>query len=90
MNELFIVGLEDGILPLHGGKNSAVNMEEERRLFYVGITRAKHKLYLSHNKQRNKKELQPSPFIKEIQDLLLQKNIAAARTTKPNKQLSIF
>jgi hypothetical protein len=50
---VFIAGLEDGIFPLRRMWDvSPVNMEEERRLCYVGITRAKKQLYLSIAAQR--------------------------------------
>ncbi len=51
---VFIVGVEDGILP-HERSNASVNkdeMEEERRLFFVGITRAKTGLYISYARYR--------------------------------------
>ena len=43
---VFIVGLDDGILPHSRSFDEPEEMEEERRLFYVGITRAKDRLYL--------------------------------------------
>ena len=44
---VFIVGLEDGLLPLHWSEPDEAAMAEERRLFYVGMTRAKDRLILS-------------------------------------------
>jgi DNA helicase-2/ATP-dependent DNA helicase PcrA len=44
---VFIIGMEDGVFPLHRAKSSANDMEEERRLFYVAITRAIRNLYVS-------------------------------------------
>jgi DNA helicase-2/ATP-dependent DNA helicase PcrA len=49
---VFIVGLEEGILPHSRSMLSEVEMEEERRLMYVGITRAKQKVYLLFTKMR--------------------------------------
>lgn len=49
---VFIVGVEDGILPHSRSLYDMFNLEEERRLFYVGITRAKEKLYITHTKKR--------------------------------------
>ncbi len=50
---IFIAGLEEGILPHSRSMLSPTEMEEERRLMYVGITRAKEKVYLVFAKERN-------------------------------------
>ena len=49
---VFITGVEDGILPHSRSFYDLHNMEEERRLFYVGITRAREKLYITHTEKR--------------------------------------
>lgn len=49
---VFITGLEDGIFPLMSSTQSHEEMEEERRLFYVAITRAMQKLYMTYALQR--------------------------------------
>ena len=49
---VFIVGLEEGILPHSRAINDILELEEERRLFYVGITRARKKLYITHTQRR--------------------------------------
>ena len=49
---VFIVGVEEGILPHSRSFDDFESLEEERRLFYVGITRAKKKLYISFAKKR--------------------------------------
>ncbi|MBQ7980673.1 MAG: UvrD-helicase domain-containing protein, partial [Oscillospiraceae bacterium] len=49
---VFVVGMEEGIFPGMRSMSSLEDMEEERRLAYVAITRAKEKLYISHAKQR--------------------------------------
>lgn len=49
---VFIVGVEEGILPHSRSFDDIYSLEEERRLFYVGITRAKEKLYITYTKQR--------------------------------------
>ncbi|UCC26848.1 MAG: UvrD-helicase domain-containing protein [Gemmatimonadales bacterium] len=51
---VFIGGLEDGLFPLGRAYDDPSEMEEERRLFYVGITRAENKLYLTHARQRRR------------------------------------
>ncbi|MCK6600849.1 MAG: UvrD-helicase domain-containing protein [Bacteroidetes bacterium] len=49
---VFICGLEEGLFPFSGGAERDSNLEEERRLCYVGITRAEKKLFISHAKTR--------------------------------------
>lgn len=49
---VFIVGLEDGILPHSRAIDDYFQLEEERRLFYVGITRAKRHLYITYTRRR--------------------------------------
>jgi DNA helicase II / ATP-dependent DNA helicase PcrA len=69
---VFVVGLEKNLFPSvqHGDFLSQEEYEEERRLFYVALTRAKQQVYLSYANQRyrwGKLEFcQPSPFIREI------------------------
>jgi DNA helicase-2/ATP-dependent DNA helicase PcrA len=50
---VFIVGVEDGILPHHRRGEEIADLEEERRLFYVGMTRAKERLFLSRTERRS-------------------------------------
>jgi DNA helicase-2/ATP-dependent DNA helicase PcrA len=67
---VFLTGLEDGLFPLSQSFDDPPKLEEERRLFYVGITRAEEKLYLSHTEMRRRNgELLPSiksRFLAEI------------------------
>ncbi|MBR6692159.1 MAG: UvrD-helicase domain-containing protein [Bacteroidaceae bacterium] len=67
---VFIVGLEEDLFPNQCAQNSMREMEEERRLFYVAITRAKDHYILSYAKSRYKygqfNFCEPSRFIKEI------------------------
>lgn len=51
-SHVFIVGLEEGILPHSRSIDNLYELEEERRLFYVGITRAKKKLYITYARRR--------------------------------------
>jgi len=75
---VFIVGLEEGILPHSRSMLSHAEMEEERRLMYVGLTRAKEKIYLLFTRQRNlfgsTHMNAPSRFLEDIPENLLQKN----------------
>ena len=72
---VFITGLEDGLFPLRRAQDTPDEMEEERRLFYVGITRAMRKLYLSHarSRRRNGETMQciPSSFLQPIPPTLV-------------------
>ncbi|MFT3890607.1 MAG: 3'-5' exonuclease [Anaerolineales bacterium] len=75
---VFIVGLDDGILPHSRSFDEPEGMEEERRLFYVGITRAKDKLYLIRSIIRggrgSQEETFPSRFLDDVPaDLLVGK-----------------
>ncbi len=74
---VFITGLEEGLLPFYTTSPDAKDLEEERRLYYVGITRAMKKLYLSHARTRYRfSELSyqsPSRFLTEIPDELLER-----------------
>ena len=69
-SSVFIVGLEEGLFPLYNYMNDESEIEEERRLFYVGTTRAKDKLYLSYALKRMRfgeiKITKCSRFLEEI------------------------
>jgi len=51
---VFVTGLEDGLFPLYNSLNDPRNLEEERRLFYVALTRAKEKVFLMYATQRRR------------------------------------
>jgi len=72
---VFIVGMEDGVFPHLRTLGEPDEMEEERRLAYVGITRARERLYLSHAWCRSlwgqTQYNPPSRFLKEIPDALV-------------------
>ena len=67
---VFLAGCDEGIFPSARCSNTASELEEERRLMYVGVTRAKNKLYLTTAKRRQMwgeyKYYTPSRFIDEI------------------------
>lgn len=76
---VFLVGLEDGNLPHQRTIDEGTDLSEERRLFYVGITRAKEVLYLSRAKNRIRygKAVPRNPcrFLEDIpQDLILERD----------------
>ena len=95
---VFIVGCENGLIPYHLYKNQAVDMEEEKRLLYVGMTRAKKYLYLSHAKKRfihgKEYHLKRSLFVDSIEAKLMEKeNNEENKKDKNNiqgRQLSLF
>ncbi|MGD0073913.1 MAG: UvrD-helicase domain-containing protein [Candidatus Binataceae bacterium] len=72
---VFIAGMEEGLFPHSRSQNDGAEIEEERRLCYVGMTRAERKLYLTNTLSRElygiRGESRPSRFLAEIsQDLL--------------------
>jgi DNA helicase II / ATP-dependent DNA helicase PcrA len=73
---VFIAGLEDGLFPLARSFDDPETLEEERRLFYVGITRGRRKVYLTHARTRRRMgevlSAIPSSFLKPIPDRLLE------------------
>ncbi len=88
---VFIAGCEDGILP-YVRKGEKPDMDEERRLLYVGMTRAKQVLYITSARKRSlfgKTLLRhPSPFVHEIEQSLCHHRVTAPRKKQtPEKQL---
>ncbi|MFH5886143.1 ATP-dependent helicase [Halalkalibaculum sp. DA3122] len=67
---VFVVGLEEDLFPVGSRNNEEVDIEEERRLFYVAITRAEKKLFFSHCRSRYKygeeKSMMRSRFLDEV------------------------
>ena len=63
---VMIFGLEEGNIPYKKLMDDPYWLAEERRLFYVGITRATHELHIFSNKKKEGKELKPSRFLDEI------------------------
>ncbi len=72
---VYVVGLEDGLLP-HSRSKEEQTVDEERRLFYVAVTRAMRSLTLSHCSARKKygnlSPCHPSPFLKELPEDLVE------------------
>lgn len=77
---VFLAGLEEGIFPHSRSLNNNTEMEEERRLMYVGVTRAKQKLYISYAKRRQMwgetRYYTPSRFLAEIPENLTERNVS--------------
>ena len=73
---VFITGLEQGLFPSYRSIDTPSLLEEERRLCYVGITRAKERIFLSHDRERRlwggmREGTVPSIFLSEIPDELI-------------------
>jgi DNA helicase-2/ATP-dependent DNA helicase PcrA len=89
---VFIVGMEDGVFPHLRSLSEPDELEEERRLAYVGITRARERLYLSYAWCRNlwgqTQYNPPSRFIREIPDSLMQAAEGGRRATNAHAALS--
>jgi ATP-dependent DNA helicase UvrD/PcrA len=85
---VFIAGLEDGLFPLGRSYDDPSALEEERRLFYVGITRAEHKLFLAYAKQRRRAgEMmfgRLSPFVDAIPEGLVEHRKSAVVGATPS------
>lgn len=94
---VFLVGLEDQLFPSFRSMDDDEAMEEERRLCYVGITRAEKLLHVTHAKHRNLfgrfEARQPSVFLSEM-DLALMEGVETrvekAIFTEPKKKTSSF
>ncbi len=94
---VFVAGCEDGLLPYRKSGKTDTDKEEERRLFYVAMTRAKSLLFLSFAKKRMRfgktEATVPSPFINDIDRQLLRfESPKFTRLEQENKpvQLSLF
>src|SRR6516162_11578896 len=74
---VFIAGMEEGLFPHSRSQDSSDEIEEERRLCYVGMTRARRLLYLSNTFSRElygvRQESRPSRFLGEIDGGLLRR-----------------
>ena len=85
---VFITGLEDGLFPMYSAMEVKEKLEEERRLFYVGLTRAMHKVYLiyaNHRRRMGSDDLygMVSRFVHEVPEEKLEKiSFTSALTRK--------
>ncbi len=90
---VFITGVEDGIIPLAFGDYSQTHMQEERRLFYVAMTRAKDHLYLIRSLTRSwrgsRQNFAPSLYLEHMDKSLFAAS-AEAPAAKRQKQLALF
>ena len=85
---VFLAGMEEGLFPHKMSMDNIAGLEEERRLCYVGITRARTKLYMSHAESRRMHGevnlCRPSRFINEIPDELLDEIRMKSSVSRPS------
>ena len=91
---VYVVGLEDGLLP-HSRSKEESTLDEERRLFYVAITRAMQTLTISHCGSRKKygqpMPCHPSPFLNELPDELVERgDKKASQPVPPSSGKTMF
>jgi DNA helicase-2/ATP-dependent DNA helicase PcrA len=91
---VFVVGMESGLVPFSWGTEDDANLAEERRLFYVAMTRAKDRLFLTRAAERfwrgAVRTLPPSPFLEELSADLVESGVAGLRKRRKGHQLSLF
>jgi DNA helicase-2/ATP-dependent DNA helicase PcrA len=84
---LFLCGMEDGLFPHQRSLNDPDGLEEERRLCYVGLTRAREQLYLSYAEQRRLHGMDnystPSRFLREIPPELIEELRPRMQVARP-------
>lgn len=89
---VFLVGLEEGLLPHSRSASEMDRLEEERRLLYVGVTRAKERLYLLYAFRRAQwgryEATAPSRFLADIPTMLIERG--PARPVEMVRQTSLF
>lgn len=92
-DNVIMSGVEEGMFPSYRSSLDETELEEERRLCYVGITRSRHNLYITYARQRtifgNTGYYKESRFIKEIPDELVQK-VGVTKKVKETKKETIF
>ncbi len=84
---VFIAGMDDGLFPLERAKENDDDLEEERRLFYVGLTRAMEKIYLTTANERLRYGMtnssSPSPFLEELPPECIESSRSRPKTNSP-------
>lgn len=90
-NYVFVIGLEEGIFPHMNSLMESSDIEEERRLCYVAITRAKDKLHLINARRRTlfgKEQINPvSRFLGEIDEDLIESNVEENKKEEPKVEV---
>ncbi len=93
--QVFITGLDEYLLPHSRSRDEPEAMAEERRLFYVGLTRAKNRLYLLRAKRRRSpygsyETMEPSRFLKDLPDDLVRGNRNPARQQRESYDMNAY
>lgn len=87
--QVFICGMEENMFPSQQSGEDPVRLEEERRLCYVGMTRAMQKLYLTHAESRRvygqEQAYRPSRFIREIPDQYVEEIRLTTQVSRPTQ-----
>jgi DNA helicase-2/ATP-dependent DNA helicase PcrA len=91
---VFLVGCEDGLLPFTWPGVESESLAEERRLFFVGITRARSRLFLFHSRRRvwrgETRDMRPSPFLADLEEALLDHRQEPAAGPRRAEQLRLL
>jgi ATP-dependent DNA helicase UvrD/PcrA len=91
---VFLVGCEDGLLPLTWQGAEEESLAEERRLFFVGVTRACSRLFLFHSRKRTvrgeTRETRPSPFLAALEEALLDRRAEPELGPRRPEQLRLL
>ncbi|GAB4206324.1 MAG: DNA helicase PcrA [Coleofasciculaceae cyanobacterium] len=89
---VFLVGLEQGLFPNYRSMDDPASLEEERRLCYVGITRAQEQLFLSHARERrlygNREPAVRSQFLEELPKDLVSSTLVKVKSNKQASSVS--
>jgi DNA helicase-2/ATP-dependent DNA helicase PcrA len=94
---VFMIGMEEGLLPHSRSLESSADLEEERRLCYVGMTRARKRLYMFHAFQRgfrgSRGAMMPSRFLDEIplacvETVSIRRNSKTVRKVAPTRNVT--
>lgn len=89
---VFVTGMEEELFPSPTARYNPREMEEERRLFYVAITRARRYLYLTYAEERFRYgehcDCLPSPFLDEIDRRYVAGGVSFSGTNRPKKELT--
>ena len=90
---VFIVGCEDGLIPMGRAGRGVSDLEEERRLFYVALTRAREQLYLTWSRRRRiygrREARQLSPFVGDIERKLLKHQAPQPSVVRQAQQVQL-